>query len=95
MNQVQQDKSQMKGQGAHHRGGHHGHKGVGGAQNQDDQSAQSIIAEGSTASASDIQSALSSMSPTDPNYATLTSMLVTAQSQQSAGMPGANLNFTA
>lgn len=89
-NQVQQDRAKMKG---HH--GHH-HKPQGAGQSQDT-SAQTIINEGNGASVADITSALSGMSSTDPNYATLQSMLLTAEQQQpqqqSPNIFGTGMNY--
>jgi hypothetical protein len=69
-------------------GGKKGHKPPGGGAGGDD-SATTIISEGDQASVSDIQSCLSSMKSTDPNYATLQSMLQQAEAreQKNGGRP--------
>jgi hypothetical protein len=83
---LQQDRQQMgpllklKGPGGGPSGGHGGKPP--GAPGQPDSSVQDLINQGDSASVGDIQSALSTMDPADPNYATLQSMLVSAQQRQ-------------
>ena len=85
LTKVQQDRAQLKAHGHHHHGGK--------PPAIQDQTVQNIINEGSSASVSDITSALSGLSSSDPNYATLESMLATAQAQQPANAFGTNLNY--
>jgi len=66
-----------------HRAGGGGKGGAAGATEPSENSIDELIAEGGSASTSDIQAALATLQPTDPNYGTLTAMLAQAQTHSS------------
>ena len=85
LNNVTNARSAVKAQtAAHpHRAGGGGKGGAAGATDASNDSIDELIAEGDSASASDIQAALATLQPSDPNYGTLTAMLAQAQTRDS------------